>query len=577
MAGRGQGWFVVLPDCDAALAAAAHFADAPRTVPHASGRPWLMGSWELDELRLTQDGVRREAMFGVTAGSYHLVTSIDGRIRCQGTLSGLRQVFWAECDGVVVASDRVGPLARAVGAVIDERLLAVRLLAPVVPHPLTERSVYRGIHPVPSGDFLVVERNGTARTQRWWTPPEPGLPISHGAARVAEALVAAVEARTSGGGTISADLSGGFDSTTLCFLAARGPAKLITTTTAGLEAEHDDAEWALRAAEHLDAEHLLYQCSELPPFFDDLAHGGYGMDEPHVGMHMRARFAEIGRRMAARGSRLHLSGDGGDQVLQAHTTYLHDTFRRSPLLAVRHWRGWRARTRWPSLPTLGAVLDRRDYADWLRDTAEDLSPQVVADRRPALGWQFRPALPLWASAEAREAVRDLLREAAGETEPLAAARAQHETLVEIRNCTQGLRQQAQLMAEAGVPLEFPFFDDHVIEACLAVRLHERTTPFAYKPLLVEAMRDHVPAQVLSRRTKADFSADLHAGLHAQRTQLADWLDRPILAELGLIDAERFRAAVLGLHPPRLAWTGLEATLACEAWLRSLPRSEALCG
>jgi hypothetical protein len=52
----------------------------------------------------------------------------------------------------------------------------------------------------------------------------------------------------------------------------------------------------------------------------------------------------------------------------------------------------------------------------------------------------------------------------------------------------------------------------VVEACLAVRPHECSTAWRFKPLIVEAMRDLVPAAVLQRTTKGDFSADGHTSL-----------------------------------------------------------------
>ena len=122
----------------------------------------------------------------------------------------------------------------------------------------------------------------------------------------------------------------------------------------------------------------------------------------------------------------------------------------------------------------------------------------------------------------------------------------------------------------GAAGHYPFLDDRVIEACLAVRLHERTTPFAYKPLTVTAMRGVVPAELLARRTKGEFSVDLHAGLRAQRAQLVQLLEVSVLARLGIVDAHALRQAVLGLYPPRLSYALLEATLAVETWLHAHP-------
>lgn len=79
----------------------------------------------------------------------------------------------------------------------------------------------------------------------------------------------------------------------------------------------------------------------------------------------------------------------------------------------------------------------------------------------------------------------------------------------------------------------------------------------------------MPAALLQRSTKGDFSVDWHAGLRQARAHLAAVLDDPLLARLGLIDADALRKVCLGLYPHTLDPLALDRTLACEAWLRTL--------
>lgn len=188
---------------------------------------------------------------------------------------------------------------------------------------------------------------------------------------------------------------------------------------------------------------------------------------------------------------------------------------------------------------------------------------------PNLGWGPALRLPPWATPQAADAARTLLHEAAAGAQPLAPTRGQHATLEHLRGVGYFTRHVAGMMARAGLPLAAPFLDDRVVEACLAVRLHERTTPWRFKPLIVEAMRDLVPASVLQRTTKGDFSVDWHAGLRRARPHLAALLDDPVLGRLGLIDVDALRRVCLGLYPHTLDPQALDRTLACEAWLRTL--------
>lgn len=588
---------MVLPDTDAALdIAAALDALTPQTLPHPSGRPWLIGQWPADELVAAQVEGTRLAVIGccpVTtaelsawarrvrtvadldqlaaglAGSVHLVAAIDGQVRVQGSVSGLRRVFHTQAGPVTVAADRADVLAGLTGAVPDEQWLAARLVYPYLPHPVADGCPWQGMRVLADDCYLLTGPGQPTRVVRWWRLPEPVVPLAQAAPIVAQALVTAVEARTRVGGTISCDLSGGLDSTPICFLAARGNSQLTAVTLVSADPAHDDARWAQRAADQMDeVEHLLLDMRQLPLMYADIDQGGAGADEPHIILRDHARITALASRLAERGSRLHLSGMGGDQVLQAPAAYLHTTAWTHPRVAVSHLRGRRALSGWPLMATLRGLADRRGYRSWLRATIDDLTAPAPRRDTPTLGWGPPLRLPPWATPYAAERARTLLRQAARDAQPLAPTRGQHATLEHLRGVGYLTRHIAGIMARAGLPLAAPFLDDRVVEACLAVRLHERSTPWRFKPLIVEAMRDLVPAPVLCRSTKGDFSADWHTGLRNARVQLADLLEDPMLARLGLINIEALRKACLGRYPYALEPVAIDRTLACEAWLRA---------
>lgn len=133
-----------------------------------------------------------------------------------------------------------------------------------------------------------------------------------------------------------------------------------------------------------------------------------------------------------------------------------------------------------------------------------------------------------------------------------------------------MRLVGQYSAAVGLPLSSPFFDDAVMDACLAVRAHERTSPHDYKPLLVRAMRGIVPEASLSRRTKAEGSALVHASLREQRARLLALCEDPLLARLGLINPEPLRAAcATSMWESGYMPVAFSNTFSCERWLRDL--------
>ncbi|GHC39492.1 lasso peptide isopeptide bond-forming cyclase [Streptomyces cinnamoneus] len=600
-AGCGGAYFTVLPDCEGARAAARSLPRRPgtRTLDHPSRRPWITGHWADDECiavttrrtalavlgccpvdaevlrrhadRLT-DLAQLDGLARTLPGSFHLVASLDGRVRIQGTASGLRLVFHTSLGGLQVAATDARILACATGADPDPREVAVRLLWPV-PHPLYERSVWQGVSAVPPGEALYLSADGrTTRTSRWWTPPEPVRALADGAPLVRQALTDAVGARTRQGGVVSCDLSGGLDSTSVCFLADRSPARVVASTWPGRDPADDDLDWAKRAAGHLpEVDHVVWDAQASPLVYTDLLDIDDPMDEPTIGVMDRARVLHHLPGLRERGSRLHLTGIGGDHIAWCSEAYYHRLLRRRPLFALGRLRGFKVLFTWPLSGMACALADSRPYDRWLAHAAGRLRDPLPGPVSGTLGWSAPPRLFDWVSDDAAALVHDALTDAAADARPLHPDRGLHTDLEAIRTCTRIVRQWDSMTCRAGLPMASPFFDDRVIEASLAVRPADRVTPWAYKPLLTAAMRGIVPDECLSRTSKAQASMDAADGLREHRGDLMALWEDSHLARMGLVDPALLRALAHRPNAPGLKDAILYSTIACEVWLRSLAR------
>ncbi|MFE9404904.1 asparagine synthase-related protein [Streptomyces sp. NPDC006530] len=528
--------------------------------------PGELHAWAEQLTDLTQ----LDSLARTLPGSFHLVASLDGRVRAQGTASGLRLVFWTTIQGITVAAGTADLLARITGAAPDRGELAVRLLWPV-PHPLYETSVFQGVRAVSPGDALYLAADGrTTRTSRWWTPPEPVRSLATGAPVVRQALTEAVAARTDAGGVVSCDLSGGLDSTSLCFLADRSPARVIASTWPGRDPADDDLGWAKRASGHLPGvDHVVWDADESPLLYTDLLEIDDPMDEPTIGVMDRARVLHHLPGLKARGSRLHLTGIGGDHIAWCSEAYYHRLLRRNPWLALRQLRGFKALFTWPVSGMARALADGRPYRRWLADTAVRLREPPPDTVTCALGWSAPPRMFGWATPEAEALARDALSRAATTARPLHPDRGLHTDLEAIRTCTRIIRIWDGMAARAGLPMASPFLDDRVIEAALAVRPRERVTPWAYKPLLTTAMRGIVPDECLRRTSKAQASMDASNGLREHQGDLLALWEDSRLAALGLVDREALCDLARRPASPGLQDAILYSTIACEVWLRGL--------
>lgn len=585
-------WFVVLPDIDGSRAVAGQILSrATHVVNYDSGHPWLAGVWDTDSFRLLSTNAGRLALVGqystasaeglrnarsidsVTEslpGSYHVIAQLADRMRVRGTASGVRRVYHCRHDGITIASDRAEILAGLIGHQVDERELALRLVVPIAPHPLGDNSVWQGVRAVPPDSDLEFDiATGSTRECRRWRAPVPTLPLTEAANRVRTALSDAVDARTSAGGLIGSDLSGGMDSTSLCFLAARGDSRVVAYTCLSLDPADDDLQWAKLAAERMPhVEHEIVPADEIARHYADLGVPAEPFDEPCLPIAERARLRSALRRPRERGARLHLTGFGGDELASGSSSYLRGMLWRDPWHALHLARVYRATFRWSWWETLQLTGRVRSYRSWFRNSLAEPRPSEPNQTIP-VDWGYPAKLPSWMPSDAVAFIRDIFRAAAEDASPIDADPSQHFHLTCLRGSARIVAQFEQVAANTGVTLAAPFYDDAVVEAFLSARPDERSTPWQYKPLLTTAMRGIVPSENLARITKAGSPVHEITGRRLHRGILSALWDDSQLARLGLIDVARLREMFEDSRQMDAQQDAYHRTLAAELWLRDV--------
>ncbi|MEV5611770.1 asparagine synthase-related protein [Streptomyces sp. NPDC052225] len=614
--------FVVLPDTPDGQAAAGRLLpvgdadEGVRIFRYPSGRPWLIARAPLRrvsgvtlgadaavvvigpdavpaaelvaDLRAARDNATlHHRLARRLPGVHHVISRMGNGCWARGTASGLRRVYVTEGAGRTgprLVSDRPAVLAHLTGAALDETALALRLLD-FLPHPLGGRPMWRGITEIDPADALVLRTDGTsASTRRWWHAPEPELPLREGALRVGDALDRAVRAHVADAPHVSAELSGGLDSTSLAFLARRagaGPGasgRLSLLTVASRERHAEDETWArravglARAADPAGLTHDVVPAAEAPLFYAGVAAppgpDDIPTDEPLPVAPARARARLLLARAAARGSRVHLTGYGGDELFMALPAATADLLPRHPLAAWNRIAAVRHQLGWPLAATVRALLNRPSYRRWLAGAVTDDGPPTA--RTPQLSWGVPQTLPPWLTPDARTLVRDAFREAAAHAEPLAPRPGRHLDLDTVRIGARHFQAMEEYGLALGLPVAAPMYADHVIEATLAVRLADRIDPARYKPLLAEAVRGVVPAPLLARTTKDHMNGDHTQGLVRHGDELRElWqAGTSHLAALGLVDATRLDALAADPYSPLHTRHSLDATVAGEMWLRA---------
>ena len=363
--------------------------------------------------------------------------------------------------------------------------------------------------------------------------------MAEGAPALRDALAAAVEPGSPGRELVSCDL-GGLDSTALCSLPPAGRDHGARTRRRAPTRSRTTSSGRRTVAGLAGVEHEIIPAEEMPLVFDGLGRPLEDrFDEPCTATVDGARWLAIARRAAARGSRLHLTGFGGDELLYGSVAHLHDLLRTNPRTgAAQPARASPRSTGGPVGPCCASwPTPARTGGGW------------PAWRTPSPRRRRRRRSRCWSGASGPGCRPGPVERSGGGPRPdpgrpprrstrCHRRRGQQRELETMRYLSRMTRQLGQTTGRLGVALAAPYYDDRVVEAGLAVRPEERVTPWRYKPLIVEAMRGMVPADSLTRQTKANGSGDVEPGLRRHRAELLALWEDSRLGALGLSTPQR---------------------------------------
>lgn len=317
------------------------------------------------------------------------------------------------------------------------------------------------------------------------------------------------------------------------------------------------------------AEHVNIPADANAPWYSGwLTPGEHSLESPLPSSRSSEYYGMVASVVANAGSIRHLTGIGGDELFHPAFSLIREHSRTHPVWAFRAARAARAMGRWPTPATLRALYSREPYDEWRRRAAGLLMQPGEIQGVPPTDWEPRPMLPPWATESSVERVRQVILEDTGRCGPSWNI-SQHEPLSLITLSGSIIRRYSPIFEARGVSYEAPLLDVRLVELALSIDPVDRIQGAAYKPVLSAAGAGIVPTELLGRQTKGDYSREAFDGIRHTRAAILEEFERSELAERGLIDGDRFRAAITGVHPDTRMFQFLDPTLTAEAWLRQV--------
>jgi asparagine synthase (glutamine-hydrolysing) len=476
--------------------------------------------------------------------------------------AGEKPLYYAARDGAFWFASELRALVRALPWRPDVDLDAIEqyLTLQYVPAPLT---AFAGVHKLPAAHCMTVTPGGPPELHRWWRlrfAARRAVAFADAVAETRALVEDAVAVREVADVSLGAFLSGGIDSSTVVALLARRSSRPIKTFSVDFPVgDGGEAAYARLVARRYGTDHHeLVLRPEMLALLPRLV-AQYG--EPFADPSAVPTFylSELARREVT----VALSGDGGDEAFAGYHRYaIEDLARRVGQLP------------WPVPRLVHAILRRlpgaalrpaREFAahDWrsrverylfflahfTRRDKERIAGPALVERAERDG-AARQIARILAASDADDAVNRLL-----DLDTQTYLPDDIFTKVDIASMAHALEVRA------------PFADHVLLERMAELPGAFKLRGFRGKALLRRAVRDLLPAPILTRQKKG-FNLPLDRWMREELAELArDLLTGPTARTRGLFDVAQVRRLLdehaAGMSHGRRLWN----LSVLELWFR----------
>jgi asparagine synthase (glutamine-hydrolysing) len=445
---------------------------------------------------------------------------------------GIKPLYYAVTgDELLFASEVKGILAAgSIRPELNERILPEYLATGF--HSGAE-TFFRGIRKLLPGRTLTWSRRDGLREHRYWQPHASPHAVKPDAGELRERLREAVRSHLMSDVPVGLFLSGGIDSTGLGALMAPMVKEPIRTfSVAFQEREGNELEYARLAARAIGSDH--HEVVVTPDdFFRELPRLIWHEDEPiafpsSVPLHFVSALAREHVKVV-------LTGEGADELFGGYNRYRVSAWnqrlgtiygrvlpRFARRLIARGIEALPARARrYAGRSFLAVSPDPRSvFFENFSVFDERARESILAD--PLRGVDpFADLLPIYEGAPG--GILDRMTRTDMQT-----------YLVEL------LMKQDQMSMAASVESRVPFLDHHLVEYVMALPAESKVRGWQTKFILREALRDLIPAAILTRR-KMGFPVPVGRWLRESFGAIAgEFITGPRAAERGLFDRQGIR-------------------------------------
>ena len=486
------------------------------------------------------------------------------------SVSRHRSVYRSKLGPVDLLSTSVKPLVDALNPAINMSRVALGLCRNP-PGWVRRISYWENITALPPATTVCEDEHGSVQSTSYFADAlslqDSTLSFSDVSQHVYTVLNSVLRRLAEGRTHVSADLSGGVDSTVISVLLAAQNVPFTAFHAGTDDKDNRDTQLAQKIAEHFAIDLIKLDSFTKSTAGFTIPDELRGFSEAPRAWHANLpHLTALVRSARERGSSIHCLGIGGDELFEPMPVQALLYFKQGEKMrAIKAISSVAAAARWPKISTLRAAFSPETKQRELQRRLTRRG-QNIPENTDAFSWFPNFTLPSWLSEEATEQVIELIK-----TTPIPP---EEEELDKYRFHIYGslefqgevLRGMNEYFSETGLEFAAPYLEDDMIRSSL-VYPGVLSGHGMSKPVILEAMKGTLPEFFYRDIYKSDYSFDLYQDYERSKENFLKMIGDSLLAELNLVDIDTVRTIANSPLGSSETLYDFERMTHMEVWLR----------
>lgn len=524
----------------------------------------------LTEKHWTIDSLYKDIISLKRKGSL-IAYDVRGNVLLSGDAMNRFPLYYASHkQGLIAGFDprSIGALSQAS---IDLSYFATRLTGLDTSYPFYEKTPWSGVRLLLSQNILRAEGStGLLKHLRVWTPPCADETLSNIGPVLHDRVLQVIKTEVQK--DVSSDLSGGLDSTSICYWSQELELNLHTVFLGSEASSDSDYQWSILAAKDLASNHMTLDYATATSL--EKISGHTLLHRLPFGPSEAYRYSVLAPLLASlyQGTtvKCHMNGHGGDELFGPLSGMAWSLYRSSFSQSRRSLRGFAKINKFNIRDFYRSISSESSLIDDLTSLRFLEIKQIDDTDKFSSSWVPYPAVASFVS----DFTKNLVLEACAHyvdigVESFTTDRSQHQIIQQVHMHSMLEHDMNLMVRHSNFRFLGPLLDFEIIRLASSLNIEERFNASLVKPLLAAAKSKRMPIGFFERRDKGEYSRETYKEFNARKMCLQHlFASDCLLYDLGLVDPDALRSQVHQFSADGSSLEQLMQVEILELWLQA---------